>query len=390
MARQSRLSATFVKNVNRPGRYGDGRGGFGLSLLVKPASAGGFAKSWSQRLRVNGQPVNVGLGSYPIVNLAEARTTVLANRRAVAQGIDPRTPAKGVPTFAQAAEKVIEIQAAGWRQGGKSEKQWRFTLEAYAFPQLGDKKVNEISSSDVMAVLLPIWNKKHETARRVRQRIDAVMEWAIAEGHRDSNPAGDAIGAVLPKPSTRRQHRRALEFSEVEAALGKVRGSQAWPATKLALEFVTLCAVRSGEARLATWDEIHLESATWKIPAERMKCQLEHRVPLSTRALNVLNEASELSGGDRLVFPSVRGKPLSDSTLSKLIRELDIPCVPHGMRTSFRNWAAECTDAPSEVCELALAHVNSAETKKAYFRTDLFDRRRDLMQDWSDYLNRQS
>ena len=390
MARPSRLSATLVKTVNQPGRYGDGRGGFGLSLLVKPASAGGFAKSWSQRLRVNGRPVNVGLGSYPIVSLAEARAAVLANRRAVAQGLDPRTPATGVPTFAQAAEKVIEIQAAGWRQGGKSEKQWRFTLETYAFPKLGNIVVNGITSADVLDVLVPIWHEKHETARRVRQRVDAVMKWAIAEGYRETNPAGDAIGAVLPKSSTRPKHQRALQFFEVGAALAKVRASQAWSATKLAFEFLTLCAVRSGEARLATWDEIDLESATWTIPEKRMKGQLKHRVPLSSGALKVLSEVSGLSGGHGLVFPSVFGKPLSDSTLSKLIRELDTGCVPHGMRSSFSDWAAECTDASDDVRELALAHVNSDRVKKAYRRTDLFDRRRDLMQAWSDYLDQQS
>ena len=388
MAHPNRLSATFVKTANQPGRYGDGRGGFGLSLLVKPASKGGFAKSWSQRLRVSGRPVNIGLGSYPTVSLAEAREAVLANRRAVAQGVDPRTPAKRVPTFAQATEQMIVINAGGWRPGGKSEKQWRSTLETYAYPHVGSKKVNEITSSDVMAVLSPIWNEKRETARRVRQRVDAVMKWAIAEGFRETNPAGEAIGAVLPKSFKPPQHRWALHYSEVGAAVAKVGGSQAWPATKLALEFLTLCGVRSSEARLATWDEIDLETATWTIPEERMKGKRKHRVPLSGGALKVLSEASKLSGGNGLVFPSVTGKPLSDSTISKLVRELDIQCVPHGMRSSFRDWAAECSGEASEVCELALAHVNSDPNKAAYFRTDLLEPRRRLMQAWSDYLIR--
>ena len=215
-----------------------------------------------------------------------------------------------------------------------------------------------------------------------------MMKWAIAEGYRETNPAGEAIGAVLPKSFKPTQHRRALKYPEVGAALAKVQGSQAWPATKLALEFLTLCAVRSSEARLATWDEIDLETATWTIPAERMKGQRTHRVPLSRRALKVLSEASELSGGDGLVFPSVRGKSLSDSTISKLVRELGIQCVPHGMRSSFRDWAAECSGERSEVCELALAHVNSDPNKAAYFRTDMLESRRALMQAWSDYLIR--
>ena len=219
---------------------------------------------------------------------------------------------------------MIEIHAAGWKDGGKSAAQWRASLRDYAMPRLGRRRVADISTADVMAVLLPIWNDKRETARRVRQRIGAVMKWAIAEGHRGDNPAGEAIGAALPKNGVVRQHQRALPHAEVGAALAKVRGSDACRATVLAFEF--------------------------------------------------------------LVFPSLTGKALSDSTLSKLCRENAIGCVPHGMRSSFRDWAAECSNAPREVCELALAHVNSDRVEAAYRRSDLFERRRRLMETWASYL----
>ena len=384
MKRPKTLSATFVKTITVPGRYGDGRGGHGLSLLVKPTSTGRLSKTWSQRLRIAGRPCNVGLGSYPVVTLGEARKTALENRRAVARGRDPRTG--GMPTFAAAVDRVLAIHAASWRDGGRSEKQWRASLRDYAMPRLGRMSVDKITTADVLAVLVPIWSAKPETARRVRQRIGAVMRWAVAEGYRDDNPAGEAIGAALPKNGGRQEHRQALAYPEVGGTLAKVRTSQAWPATKLALEFLTLTACRSGEVRGARWEEIDADGATWTVPASRMKAGRAHRIPLSGRALEVLDAARELSDVSGLVFPSVRGLQLSDSTLSKLLRDLGIAAVPHGMRSSFRDWAAECTDAPREVCELALAHVNSDRVEAAYRRSDLFERRRALMEDWAAYV----
>lgn len=219
----------------------------------------------------------------------------------------------------------------------------------------------------------------------MRQLIGAKMKWAVAQGYRDDNPAGDAIGAALPKAGdTGRKHYRALPHMEVGEAVRKVRESGAWPATKLAFEFLVLTAARSGEVRGARWDEI--DGDTWTIPGERMKTGRPHRVPLSPQALEVLVQARELADGSRLVFPSVRGKMLSDMTLSKLVRQLGIEAVPHEFRSSFRDWAAECSAAPREVCELALAHVNDDQTEAAYRRSDLFDLRRKLMADWEAYL----
>ena len=387
MKRPKRLSATFVNTVNVPGRYGDGRGGHGLSLLVKKASTGGFSKSWAQRIRLDGKPANVGLGAYPVVTLARARQKALANARTVSEGRDPRDRAGCAPTFEQAVETVIGIHAENWKDGGKSAAQWRASLRDYAVPKIGVKRVDRISTADVMEVLLPIWSTKRETARRVRQRIGAVMKWAVAQGYREDNPAGDAISAALPKNNVRRQHQRALPHSRVAEALGRVRTSKAHWTTTLAFEFLVLTACRSGEVREARWDEVDDASATWTVPPARMKAKLEHRVPLSNCAVAVLDEARELSDRSGLIFPSPTGRVLSDSTLSKLLRELGIGAVPHGFRSSFRDWAAERTDVPREVCELALAHVNSDRVEAAYRRSDLFERRRVLMQQWADYLS---
>lgn len=387
MKRPRILSATFVRTVNQPGRYGDGRGGYGLSLLVKPTSNGRLSKTWSQRVRLHGRVTNIGLGAYPIVSLAEARKKALTNRRAIEQGLDPR--GSRVPTFSQATEKAIAIHAAGWKPGGKSKKQWRTSLSTYAYPRLGRTPVDRITTADVMACLIPIWHTRPETARRVRQRIGAVMRWAIAQGYRADNPAGDAITAALPSNNARRRHHPALPHADVAASIATIRTSAAYPTTVLAFEFLVLTACRSGEVRGARWDEIDQAAATWTIPSSRMKSAREHRIPLPSRAVEVLAEARRYRDRSGLVFPSATARQLSDSTLSKLLRENGIPAVPHGYRSSFRDWAAELTDTPREICELALAHVNSDRVEAAYRRTDLFDRRRQLMQHWAEYIHSQ-
>ena len=250
--------------------------------------------------------------------------------------------------------------------------------------------MDRITTADVMACLLPIWHTRPETARRVRQRIGAVMRWAIAQGYRTDNPAGDAITAALPSNMGRRRHHRALPHADVAASLATVRASAAYPTTVLAFEFLVLTACRSGEIRGARWDEINLAEATWTLPATRMKTARQHRVPLPTRAVELLAEAQRFRDRSGLVFPSATGRELSDATLSKLMREHNIPAVPHGYRSSFRDWAAELTDTPRQICELALAHVNNDRVEAAYQRSDLFDRRRQLMQDWADYLHNQA
>ena len=384
MKRPIRLTKSFVEKVNESGRYGDGRGGYGLSLLVVGRKSGGWSKTFSQRIIIDDIAVNIGLGPWPIVTLDMARETALANRRAVWQGIDPRRQDERVPTFADGLDAVLSIHAATWRDGGKSEAQWRASLRDYAMERLGSKRVDRITTGDVLAVLTPIWNDKRETARRVRQRIGAVMKWAVASGHRLDNPAGDAMGAALPNGNHKKEHFKAIGHQDLAAVMGRVRGSKACLASVLAFDYLALTACRSGEVRGATWAEIDVESKTWTIPASRMKAKVEHRVPLSTGALDVLARARELSDGGGLVFPSPAGKPLSDSTLSKLLRENGAAMVPHGLRSTFRDWAAESGHG-REAAEQALAHtVHGVEG--AYFRSDLYTARVEIMQAWSDYL----
>ena len=373
--RQS-LTAAFVKNAPEGKFYGEN----GLFLKVEP----GGSRRWVQRIVILGKRRDIGLGSWPLVSLKEARQAAFENRKLARAGGDPlaRKRRADVPTFAKALETVIEIHEPGWKDGGKTAKHWRGTLRDYALQQLGRKRVSEITAADVMSVLLPIWTTKSVTAKRVRQRIGAVMKWAIAQGFRQDNPAGYVIGGALPKTNSVKQHRRALPHSEVAAAIATIQGTDAYRATVLAFEFLILTAARSGEVRLAKWQEIDMKTATWTIPAERMKMKREHRVPLSARALAVLGEAHQLRDGTGLVFPSVRGRPLTDSTISKLVRENGIKAVPHGFRSSFRIWCAECSDVPREVCELARAHVNSDRVEAVYVRTDLFERRRRLMEQW--------
>ena len=374
------LTAAFVKHAE-PGKHYDAHG---LFLKVEP----GGTRRWVQRIVVHGRRRDIGLGGFPLVTLAEARQQAFANRKLARAGGDPIALRRQghVPTFAEAAENVITFHAGNWKDGGKSAQQWRASLRDYAMPRLGRRRVSAVTSADVMAVLLPIWHEKRETARRVRQRIGAVMKWAIAQGYREDNPAGEAIAGALPRNGHVPKHMAALPHGEVADALVKVRASAAGTLTKLAFEFLVLTAARSGEVRFATWDEIDPAAAVWTVPAERMKAKREHRVPLCARAVEILNEARVSGDGNRLVFPSPRGKALSDMTLSKLVRERGVAAVPHGFRSSFRDWAAERTNHPREVVEAALAHVVTNKVEAAYARSDLFDRRRRLMDDWSAYL----
>ena len=378
-----RLNASFVKTTKAVGRFGDGRGGYGLALLVRPRAGGGVRKSWTQRVRVGGRATNLGLGQYPLVELAEARAKALENARAVAAGRDPRTSA--APTFEEAAQEVIRLRIPTWRSGSKSAEQWRASFRDYVYPVIGPKPVSEITPADVLAVLSPHWHDRAETMRRVKQRLGAVLDWAVAHGHASDNPArGAVVAAALPRQPGGR-HQRALQPGDVAAALTIVDASGAHLSTRLTLRFIVLTACRSGEARNARWDEINTETATWTIPPTRTKTGRPFRVPLSSSALAVLGEARKLSDASGLVFPSVTGRPLSDNTVSKLLRENGVDAVPHGFRSSFRDWCAE-SGVAREIAEAALAHVVRDSVERAYFRSDVLERRREVMQRWADYL----
>ena len=383
--RPATLSATFVRTIRQPGRYGDGRGGHGLSLLVKPTKIKGrLSKTWAQRIRINGKYTNRGLGSYPAVTLAEARRRALRNKQSIEEGRQPQT--REAPTFRQATERVIQLHKAKWKPGGRSAETWRATLGAYVHPLLGDTRVDQITTADIMDCLTAVWHQKPETARRVKQRISAVMKWCIAQGFREDNPADDRITAALGSNTQRPQHMKALHHSQVGAAIRTVEATDAHWATIAAFKFLTLTATRSGEVRNATWNEIDLSTAVWTIPSEHTKTGREHRVPLSTEALVVLATALPRSGGKGLVFPSPTGRFLSNATMSKLCKENRVGCVPHGMRSSFRDWCGE-TGVAREVAERALGHEIRNAVEKAYARTDLLETRREVMENWSGYLH---
>ena len=379
-----KLSATGVKALHKSGRHSDGDG---LHLFITKSGN----KSWVQRIVVDGRRRDIGLGGYPTVSLAQARRRAAENRETVENGKDPvaekHRPA--IPTFREAALAVHEANRPRWRNESHATG-WIQTLQRHAFPKIGNKPINTVTRSDLLSVLTPIWSTRPETARRVRQRMRTIFRWAMANELVESNPAGEAIDGALPSMPKVKAHLRALPYEEVGAALRTVDESQTSPASKLCLAFLVFTAARSGEARGANWDEIDLEGATWTIPGSRMKAGEEHRVPLSEQALGVLTLARELQGGSGLCFPSplLHGRMLSDMTLTKVLRSTGLAerATVHGFRTSFRTWSMEQTDAPWAVAEAALAHQLGGSVEQAYARSDLFVRRRALMQQWSDYL----
>ncbi len=373
-----RLTAGFVRTAG-PGRYCDGQG---LYLYVQPSGA----RSWVQRLVVHGRRRDIGLGSAQLVRLAEAREKALGNRRMAREGGDPlaeRRRLESMPTFADAARRVLEQKRAGWREG-RHPQSWWTSLERYAFPRIGARPVSEVTSAEVLDVLTPIWHAKAQTARRVRERVRAVLEWAVAMELRNDNPC-DRISSVLGPQQAAVEHMPALPHQDAPAAITKVRESAGAQAPRLAFEFLVLTAARWGEVREAAWSEIDTTAAVWTIPATRMKAKRGHRVPLSCRALEILDAAQTLGEGP-LVFPGRRAWPLSEKSLRRLLQRLAVAAVPHGFRSTFRDWAAEETDHRREVIEAALAHMVTNKVEAAYARSDLFERRRRLMDEWAEYL----
>ena len=377
---QKALSAAFVRSAP-PGRHADGNG---LYLFVQPSGT----RSWIQRLLVRGRRRELGLGSVALVPLAEAREKALVNRKLARQGGDPlaeKRRSQGIPTFAEAAMRVLEQKQGGWRNP-RHPREWLSSLRRFAFPRIGKVPVSEVASADVLEILTPIWHQQAPTARRVRQRLRAVLEWAVAMEYRTDNPC-DRIGPVLGPQQDVTEDMQALPHREVAAVIRRVRASAAVPAARLAFEFLVLTAARWGEVRWAEWEEIDRDGRVWAVPARRAKTNRRHRVPLCGRALEILDAAQALEeGAGPLVFTHGDGKPLHDSQLRRLLRELGIAAVPHGFRSTFRDWAGEETDHPREVIEAALAHVVRNRVEAAYARSDLFERRQVLMDDWARYL----
>ena len=378
------LSATRVKALKEPGRYSDGGG---LHLFISKAKR----KSWVLRITIDGRRRDIGLGGYPSVTLANAREKAYRHRAAIADGRDPLVEkhAPAMKTFKEAAYKFHAENKPRWNNA-KHTANWIQSLERHAFPKLGNISLDRIDRSHVLRVLNPIWTDIPEAARRVRQRMRTVFKWAMAHRFMESNPAGEAIdGALRPMPKVK-AHFRALAYQDVGSALVTIEASQASIAAKLCFRFLVLTAARSGEARGATWNEIELEDQLWRIPSQRMKADKDHRVPPCRQARELLQEVCSLRDESGLVFPSPqkRGAQLSDMTLTKLLRSVGLGkrATVHGFRSSFKDWALEQTNMPWAVSEAALAHTLGNSTEQAYARSDLFERRRVLMQSWADYV----
>ena len=375
-----RLSAIAIKNTSAPGRYGDGDG---LFLVVSKAGS----KSWIVRVQKNGRRRDIGLGGVSKVSLKLARERAALVRSQVEVGIDPvveRRKRIGIPTFKEAAALVHAEHKRGWKSG-KHQAQWLSTLETYAFPYFGNTAVADIEASAVRDALAAIWLTKPETAKRLRQRINTVVDWAVTKGYRENGLALPVIDKALPKQRARVKHHEAMPYTELPKFLDQVRSRESMG--RLALEAVILTATRSGEIRLATWDEIDLENRLWTIPRARMKADREHVVPLSDAAVNTFRRAQKFKRGPAaLVFPGLlKDRPLSDMTLTKVLRDLGKTETVHGFRSSFRDWVAERTSFPPEIAEVALSHVNSDRTEAAYLRSDQRDKRREMMEVWAQF-----
>ena len=371
-----KLTAAGVRAA-KPGVYGDLHG-----LRLRATASG--ARTWHWRGTVHGRRVDLGLGGFPYVSLKQARDMAFSYRQLSRSGGDPRRlrARRSAPTFSECMEKTIETQATSWRDP-TTEKLWRSRLSAYVVPKLGAMPIDSITANDVVAVLLPVWSEKPETGRRVRRMVSAIMRWSIVAGHRIDDPSA-SIDPALPKAaSAPAKHFRALPHAEVSEAIATVRSSGAWAGTKLAIQFIAYTGCRSGEARSATWDEIDTDTrVVWSIPAERTKMAKPMRVPLSTGALRVLDEARQL--GDDLLFPSATGKVLRDTTLAKLMRDHGLGSV-HGLRASLRTYFSD-TGVDHAAAELALGHAIGNATVAAYARSDMLEARRPIMQKWNDYL----
>ena len=353
------------------------------------------AKCWQQRLQISGKRRTRGLGGYPSVSLAQARVLACENWLLAQSGGDPiarRSKPKAVPTFEEAAEAVIARDAPTWRDP-KHPQDWRNTLARYAFPTLGHLPVSQIEIHHIVQVLEPIWFERAETARRVRQRIRAILEWAKAHGYRTDNPAAEAVYGALSKRRShgaQKRHHPAIPYHQLPELIVAVRRMRATAVVRLLFEFVALTVVRSGEARGARWNEFNFDTAVWFIPGSRMKTGFPHRVPLSERALEILHElrCSDAQSDTELVFPGARpGRPPSGDALMGVLRRLSAPYTVHGLRSSFRDWVEENSVASAEAAERALAHARTNQTVKAYLRTDLLEVRRPLMQAWADHVN---
>ena len=380
---QKALTARTVQSTRAGDRARRLADGGGLYLFVAP----GGAKSWVLRTVVQGKRCDLGLGSVTLVTLAEAREEARRLRRIARTGGDPlaerRHERRPVPSFEEAAQQVHASHAAGFRNE-KHRKQWLSSLSG-AIVAFGSKRVDTMTSADILSMLSPQWLERPETSRRVLQRLRVIFDWCKAQGYCVGDNPTSGITKVLPKHRAAKAHHAALPYPEVPAFLLALRESDASEPVRLGFELTVLCATRTSETLCATWDEVDLPSRTWTIPFARMKGGVDHRIPLSHRCVEILRRALTLADGSQYVFPGRSGtKPLSGMAFLMVLRRMGRGDVTtHGFRSSFRDWAAERTNFPRAVCEAALAHTLRDKTEAAYHRTDLFERRRELMIAWT-------
>ncbi|MEW8360042.1 MAG: tyrosine-type recombinase/integrase [Candidatus Thiodiazotropha sp.] len=409
MAIKKRLTQNRVDRA-RPGTYSDG---CGLRLKVNQR----LSKRWSLRYTCNGKHREMGLGSMPYVDLQEARELALNYQKMAKQGIDPiherkiarvkiTTPAENTqikaqensidpPTFTTCTARHIRTQRRAW-DNHKHAKQWVSTLKTYALPVIGDKPVHAITIEHITAILNPIWHTKTETAKRVQARIENILDYAIVHGYCDNNPARwrGNLDKILPRPARIKtvKHQSAMPYSQLPGFMAALESKKSISAA--ALQFLIFTATRTSEVLNATWDEIDLDQRIWIIPRERMKNRKrEHRVPLSRQAITVLRALPRIKGNPYLFPGALKGRPISNMALLQLMRKMGYGSngqrghyVPHGFRSSFRDWAGEVTHYPSDVVEMALAHTIKNKVEAAYRRGDLFEKRRHLMQAWANEI----
>lgn len=384
------MTALAVRRLNGPGFHAVG-GVQGLHLRISRSGA----RSWILRATVGSKRRDIGLGSFPTVTLSQARESAREARDAIRRGIDPvedrraKRMALAVArardvSFAEAMDRFLQYKVAEFKNV-KHAAQWRSTLERYALPSLGRLRVSEIELVHIVRVLEPIWQEKTETASRLRGRMEAVLNWATVSGFREGeNPARwrGNLDSVLPRPSkiAGKVHHRALPIDALPGFFADLRRRDGVGAR--ALEFLILTAARSGEVRGAEWDEIDIDQRLWTIPSSRMKAGREHRVPLSPPAIDILRT---LPDSGRVVFQAPRGGRLSDMSISAVTRRMGVGVVPHGFRSTFRDWASERTDFPHEMAEMALAHTITNSSEAAYRRGDLLEKRRAMMDAWATY-----
>ena len=405
MRRPARLTSDFVKAVKKPGRYSDGPGSSGLSLLVRPI-ASGLSKTWQQRFKIEGRQRSIGLGSMDGLSLRSARQLAAENaarlraarqpsgidRLLAEQGVivDAPAPAPTSPALQDVFAEFVEFKAGSWKAGAKTERDERSRFDRLVRPALGNKPIGEVTRGELVDVLSPLWHEKQESALKLKLLLSGLYDFAVSKDYVTGNPMPTVVTG-LGRQKRLTKHHDAIPHAGIPFFLSYVRESRTYPAKKLALELLLLTATRTSEVLKARWQEFDLRGAKWAIPADRTKTSREHRVPLSAAAVDVLRRAQTalgLAGPGDLVFPDNRDrrKPITPDGLRHLMRYRYQEATPHGLRSSFRDWAAEETDFDAQLAEHALGHVEGSASVRAYLRTDFFVRRGELMEAWAAHV----